>query len=272
MKTVIKYMAIISTLFYLNGCEQDLMNYEGDAGVYFAVQFPWPSGYGDSTMWELSPISDVSFFLKEKADSTIKVRVQITGNPIEKDRNFKVVVVDTGTTAVVGHDYEAIPEMHTVLANTHYTDIPVKLYKQTDLAGTSRKIMLRLVETPDFHLPIGTWYPWPEQHKWSPTVGGEKVDISAIEHTIVISDIVKEPSGWFAGLLGKFSVKKFTLMCQMFHLTIDDFSKENMNSSRATAYGQRFDAWLKTQKKEGNEILEEDGTSMKMGDYLYGSY
>ena len=60
-------------------------------------------------------------------------------------------------------------------------------------------------------------------------------------------------------------------MCEMFHLTIDDFSKETMNSNRAKAYGQRFDTWLQTQKQNGNEILEEDGTPMKMGDFLYGS-
>lgn len=271
MKTIIKYIAIITALFCLNSCEQDLMDYEGEAGVYFAVQFPWPSGYGDTTLWELSPQSNVSFFLQKKADSTIKVRVQIIGNTIDRDRQFKVVVVDTGSTAIVEHDYDPIPEIHTIRAHTHYTDIPVKVYKQADLTETSRKVMLRLEETPDFSLPIGTWYPWPGQHKWSPTVGGEKVDISAIEHTIIISDLIQVPEGWFLGLLGKFTVKKFNLMCEMFHLTIDDFSKETMNSNRAKAYGQRFDTWLQTQKQNGNEILEEDGTPMKMGDFLYGS-
>ena len=270
MKTIIKYIAIITALFCLNSCEQDLMDYEGEAGVYFAVQFPWQSGYGDSTKWELSPISDVSFFLQEKADSTIKVRVQITGNSIDRDRQFKVVVVDTGSTAIVNHDYDPIQEIHSIRANTHYTDIPIKVYKQKDLANTSRKIMLRLEETTDFRLPIGTWYPWPEQLKWTPSVGSAEVNISAIEHYVVISDIVKEPEGWFSGLLGKFTVKKFNLMCEMFGLTINDFSKESMNNSRATAYGQRFDAWLQTQKQNGNEILEEDDTPMKMGDYLYG--
>ena len=118
MKTIIKYIAIITALFCLNSCEQDLMDYEGEAGVYFAVQFPWPSGYGDTTLWELSPQSNVSFFLQKKADSTIKVRVQITGNTIDRDRQFKVVVVDTGSTAIVEHDYDPIPEIHTIRAHT----------------------------------------------------------------------------------------------------------------------------------------------------------
>ncbi len=270
MKTIIKYITIISALFSLNSCESELMNYEGDAGVYFAVQFPWQSGYGDSTIWELSPVSNVSFFLQKRTDSTIKVRVQITGNTLDRDRQFKVVVADTGNTAKVNYDYDPIPEIHTIRANTQYTDIPIKVYKQADLANTSRKIILRLEETADFRLPIGTWYPWPDQHKWSPSVGSEEVNISAIEHTIIISDIIKEPEGWYSGLLGKFTIKKFNLMCEMFDLTINDFSKEAMNTSRATAYGQRFDTWLQTQKQNGNEILEEDGTPMKMGNYLYG--
>lgn len=268
MERLTKYLCMLSVLFMLNGCETDLMDYEGDAGVYFAVQYPWPSGAGDSLQWELTPVTNVSFFLLDKQDSIIPIRVQITGNAAAYDRYFKVVVVDTGTTAVAGHDFDPVAETQKIAANTHYTDMKIKLYKQADLSGTSRSLMLRLEETPDFRLPLGTWYPWPGQHKWAPSTGAEVVDISAIEHTIYISDVVMEPEGWFSGLLGKFTVKKFNLMCEMFGLTIDDFSKTNMNSNRARAFGERFNAYLRAQKEAGNEILEDDGTPMTMGTVL----
>lgn len=265
MERLTKYLCVLSVLFMLNGCKTDLMNYEGDSGVYFAVQYPWPSGYGDSLQWELCPETEVSFFLLDVQDSVIPIRVQITGDAADYDRYFKVVVVDTGTTAVVGHDFEAIAETQKVAAGTHYTDMKIRLYKQADLSGLRRSLMLRLEETADFRLPLGTWYPWPGQHRWAPSVGAATVDISAIEHTIYISDVVSEPEGWWAGLLGDFTVKKFNLMSKMYDLTIDDFSKENMNANRARAIGERFDAWLKTQREAGNEVLEEDGTPMEMG-------
>lgn len=269
MKRWNKYLLIFSVLFALYSCKTEMMDYEGDAGVYFAVQYPWPSGAGDTIQWEFTPVSDVSFFLEEREDSVIKVRVQILGDAVERDRYFKIVVVDTGTTAVVNHDYEPISETQLIPANQHFSDIKVTLHKATDLVGIKRSLMLRLEETPDFRLPFGTWFPWPRQHKWAPTVGAATEDIAAIEHTIYISDIVKQPDGWWAGLLGVFTVKKFNMICEMFDLTINDFSKTNMSSSRAKACGQRFDAYLKAQKDAGNEILEDDGTPMAMGSALY---
>ncbi len=256
-------------IFCLHACQTNLMDYEGEAGVYFAVQHPWPSGAGDTITWEMSPISNISFFLQEKKDSTIDIRVQLLGNPVAHDRYFKVTVVDTGTTAKVGHDYDPVEEIHTLPANAHYADMKIKLYKQADLSGLSRSLMLRLEETTDFRLPFGTWYPWPTQHKWSPAIGALDEDISAIEHTILISDVVQQPKGWWAGLLGTFTVKKFNMMCEMFDLTVQDFSSKTvMTSTRAKAYGQRFDAYLEAQRKAGNEILEDDGTPMKMGTVL----
>lgn len=266
-----KYLSLMAgIIFCLHACQTDLMDYEGEAGVYFAVQHPWPSGAGDTITWEMSPISNISFFLQEKKDSTIDIRVQLLGNPVAHDRYFKVTVVDTGTTAKVGHDYDPVEEIHTLPANAHYADMKIKLYKQADLSGRSRSLMLRLEETTDFRLPFGTWYPWPTQHKWSPAIGAPDEDISAIEHTILISDVVQQPEGWWAGLLGTFTVKKFNMMCEMFDLTVQDFSSNTvMTSTRAKAYGQRFDAYLEAQRKAGNEILEDDGTPMKMGTVLY---
>lgn len=266
-----KYLSLMAgIIFCLHACQTNLMDYEGEAGVYFAVQHPWPSGAGDTITWEMSPISNISFFLQEKKDSTIDIRVQLLGNPVAHDRYFKVTVVDTGTTAKVGHDYDPVEEIHTLPANAHYADMKIKLYKQADLSGLSRSLMLRLEETTDFRLPFGTWYPWPTQHKWSPAIGAPDEDISAIEHTILISDVVQQPEGWWAGLLGTFTVKKFNMMCEMFDLTVQDFSSNTvMTSTRAKAYGQRFDAYLEAQRKAGNEILEDDGTPMKMGIVLY---
>ncbi|MEG0796581.1 MAG: DUF4843 domain-containing protein [Odoribacter sp.] len=260
MRNLIKYILGVSALCSLGGCNTDLMNYEGNAGVYFAVQYPWISGAGDSTVWQMVPITDVSFFLLDVKDSTINIRVQLLGDPVAHDRYFSIAVVDTATTAVVGYDYDPLESNYKLAANTHYTDIKVTVHKQDDLSGKQRKFMLELKETPDFKLPVNMWYPWPGQYKWEPSIGAGSQDISAIRHTVYISDVVKTPAGWLLGIFGSFSKTKFDKMCEVLNLTINDFSKEAMNSVRAKALAQRMDAYLKD-----HPILDEDGKPMGMG-------
>lgn len=244
MKNLIKYFVIFMTLCGLNSCETDLMDYEGDAGVYFAVQHPWSSGFGDSIQWEMCPSTDISFFFAKKVDSTITIRVQILGPRLPQDRYFKMVVVDTGTTATVNHDFDALADRYVMAANTHYTDVKINLHKQSDLAGQKRKVMIRLEETPDFKLPMNTWYPWPKQDTWTPSAGTEGVDISAIEHTLYISDISVAPSGWSPYYFGTFSKTKFDKMCEVLILTYDDFLKESLNPIRSLSIALRMAAYL----------------------------
>lgn len=228
-----------------SNCHTALMDYEGEAGVYFAVQHPWLSGGGDSVQWEMSPSTEVSFFFTERSDSSVRIRVQLLGNPLPQDRYFRIVVVDTGTTATVNHDYDALEGQYLLAGNRHYTDVKIHLHKQVDLAGKRKSIMLRLEETPDFRLPIDVWHPWPSQHTWIPAVGADKVNISAIEHTVYISDITVVPTGWNSSYFGAFSKTKLDKMCEVLGLTYDDFSKERMNRVRAESVGLRMAAYLK---------------------------
>lgn len=251
---------------YLFGCKAEMMDYEGKPGVYFANQQPFVGGGGDSTSWPYSPVTEVPFITTTSNDSIVELKVKLLGNYVNKDRTFKVVLVDSGTTALAGTDYEFDQQEYTLKANTASSIVPVKVYRTPSLKDTTRTIMFTLVETPDFTLPIDIWYPAPGQYGYSPKPGAPVQDVSAIRHTILISDVItNQPTGWFGGFYGDFSKEKYQFLAEYFDLTWDDFSREKMDNNRARAFAQKAKYRLEELEAAGTPVLEADDTPMKMG-------
>lgn len=267
MKKVSFYRNFMFASLVLLGCKADMIDYKGKAGVYFAVQHPWISGGGDSTTWEYAPKTEVPFIVTTSSDSLVRLKVKLLGNLVNKDRTFKMVVVDSGTTAIKGEDFEWPKNEFVMEANSSITDVFVQVYKTPSLKDTMRKIMFELVPTPDFQLPINTWYPAPGQYGYSPKPGAPVEDISAIRHTIVLSDVItNQPTGWYAGFFGDFSKKKFDVLSEWFNLTWNDFLRENMDPNRARAFAQKAKYKLQELEEQGTPVMEADGvTPMTMG-------
>lgn len=265
MKNIRSFYFLLAAAI-LFGCKAEMMDYEGKPGVYFANQQPFISGTGDSTSWPYTPVTEIPFITTTSNDSLVKLRVKLLGNLVNKDRMFKMVVVDSGTTAKEGVDYDLPAQNYVMKANTAYADVFVHVYRASSLKDTMRKVMFTLVETPDFKLPIDTWYPAPGQYGYSPKPGAPVQDISVIRHTILLSDVItNQPTGWFGGFYGDFSKKKYQFLAELFNLTWDDFSREKMDTNRARALAQKAKYYLEELEAEGNPVLEEDGTPMKMG-------
>lgn len=251
---------------FLFGCKTEMMDYEGKPGVYFANQQAFVGGGGDSTSWPYSPITEVPFITTTSNDSLVKIKVKLLGNLVNKDRTFKMVVVDSGTTAILGTDYDLPEQNHILKANEASANVYVKVYRAPSLKDTTRKLMFTLVETTDFELPIDTWYPAPGQYGYSPKPGAPVQNISVVRHTILLSDVItNQPTGWFGGFYGDFSKAKYQFLADYFELTWGDFSREKMDTNRARALGQRAKYRLEELEAEGNPVLEADGTPMKMG-------
>lgn len=258
-------LSILAGIF-LFGCKAQMMDYEGKAGVYFAVQHPWASGGGDSTSWEYSPKTEVPFIMTTSTDSVVGLKVKLLGNLVNNDRNFRMVIVDSGTTAIAGTDYDVPQKDYVLAANTSTQIVYVNVHKASSLKDTQRTIMIELVPTADFQLPINTWYPAPGQYGYSPKPGAPTENISAIRHTIVLSDVItSQPAGWLPGFFGDFSREKYNVLCDWFDLSWDDFSRVKMDPNRSRALGQKAKYRLEELQAAGNPVLEADGTPMKMG-------
>lgn len=250
----------------LFGCKAEMMDYEGKAGVYFAVLQPFFGGSGDSTSWPYTPVTEVPFITTTSNDSAVSLNVKLLGNMVNKDRTFKMVIVDSGTTAIKGTDYDLTETDYVLSANTSSKEVLVNIYRTPSLKDTLRKVMFELVPTADFELPINTWYPAPGQYGYTPKPGAPVEEISAIRHTIILSDVItNQPTGWLPGFFGDFSKKKYEILAEWYDLTWDDFTRANMDPNRSRALGQRAKYRLEELEAEGNPVLEADGTPMKMG-------
>ena len=105
-----RYIAIliISLTTWLYACETEMMGYEGESGVYFMMQKPPASGYGDPEQYEYVDTTLIPFAMFTAKDTVLPIRVRITGEVADHDRYFTIRVVDTLTTAKEGEDYEPL--------------------------------------------------------------------------------------------------------------------------------------------------------------------
>ena len=99
-----RYIAIliISLTTWLYACETEMMGYEGESGVYFMMQKPPASGYGDPEQYEYVDTTLIPFAMFTAKDTVLPIRVRITGEVADHDRYFTIRVVDTLTTAKEG--------------------------------------------------------------------------------------------------------------------------------------------------------------------------
>ena len=79
-----RYIAIliISLTTCLYACETEMMGYEGESGVYFMMQKPPASGYGDPEQYEYVDTTLIPFAMFTAKDTVLPIRVRITGDVV----------------------------------------------------------------------------------------------------------------------------------------------------------------------------------------------
>ncbi len=233
-------------------CSSELETYSGASGIYFAMNTGSTAVNADTTY---SGTSSLPFIVTESTDSTFILKVKILGAVSGRDRQITIETVPEESDALAG-DYDPLQESYTLPAGTVFGNIPITFHRAESLEGNERRLTVRLVENGDFSLPIRLWR----------NSSDEYVDV--VKHTIVFSDKYVQLPGYETGYFGPFSEKKMALILEVLDLDISDFNEE-MPYARAKALGQQFDRYLKEQKAAGNPVLEEDGSEMTAGDYLY---
>ena len=133
-----RYIAIliISLTTWLYACETEMMGYEGESGVYFMMQKPPASGYGDPEQYEYVDTTLIPFAMFTAKDTVLPIRVRITGEVADHDRYFTIRVVDTLTTAKEGEDYEPFENSQVVKAGERQAEdsgLQVKLLRSRNL-------------------------------------------------------------------------------------------------------------------------------------------
>ncbi|MEQ2909390.1 DUF4843 domain-containing protein [Butyricimonas faecihominis] len=253
-----RYIAIliIGLATWLCACETEMMGYEGESGIYFMMQKPPASGYGDPEQYEYVDTTLISFAMFTAKDTVLPIRVRITGDVVDHDRYFTIRVVDTLTTAKAGEDYEPFENSQVVKAGERQAEVPCRIVwteKLMQNPDTVIYLTVRLEESADFKLPLKRWIPFGSIY------GSTDKVVNPLVHVIGINDQVVVPKQWTANYWGAFSPTKFKLVCVVLGLTMQDFEDyKTMNQNRSKALAQNFDRYLKEEKAAGRTVMDKD--------------
>ncbi|WP_257666827.1 DUF4843 domain-containing protein [Parapedobacter tibetensis] len=275
MKKILFYITAITGLCASAGCEKELMEYEGNEGVYFAVQHG--QGHLSENSWPYQPYSRVDFVQLDQDEVTFLVKVMITGSVKDYDRPFLVAVNPDSTTAMLGVHYEALPEEVIIPAGEISASVPVRLKRAADLEENEHTLGLRLLPNEHFGLSFPEWDAIPSLE------GGDVVpEFDASLHTLRINDFMVEPGVWpgsiqngnrESGLWGVFTRKKFDLFVELFGVTYADFvNSETMPMVRMMVMTNEATAYLVERYNAGDPMLEDDGRLMWLGSVPWDSY
>ncbi|MDR0544230.1 MAG: DUF4843 domain-containing protein [Odoribacteraceae bacterium] len=276
MKTTRFYAAILAgAALVLSSCERELMGYEGEEGVYFAVQHG--ASYGSEWTWPYQPYSNVEF-IRETGDTVTKqFKVMATGPVKDYDRVFRVAINLDSTTARQGVDYELPGEDFVISANSSVGYVSILLKRTPGLQDSVKKIGLRLVENSFFSLAFPEWDAVPGLNS-----GTIVAKFDASLHTINMNDFIVQPPVWTgsiqaggreAGMWGAFSRKKLEMMCVRFSLTYNDF----LNTTTMPTVLQGLIATTMSNDlielyNQHTPVLEDDGRLMFFWECPWTSY
>lgn len=244
--------AVAATLMLAASCSDSIETYNGLAGIYFAMPVASTSVNADTAY---SQTSELPFIITESRDSSFYLKVKILGPVSGHDRNISVRIVEEETD-LLPEDMDPLQESYPLYAGQVFGGIPLNFHRTASLEGEERTLTLELIENSDFSLPVKLWRNSSNEY------------VNVIRHSITISDKYVQLPGFSEAYFGPFSEKKMKLILELFDMKLTDF-REPLGYVYAKALGQKFDRYLKEMEAKNEPVLEEDGTPMTAGDYIY---
>lgn len=252
MKKITYSISALLILITVVSCKKQLMTYEGLSDIYFNESARLPA-YGGEVLTDSTALS---FSLSTVADSTVKIVVAVTGAPVDHDRTYSLVV-NSLSTAVEGKHYTALPKTLTIKKNKLQDTIPVKFFRTTDLRTQTVSLVLDLKTNSNFINLMN--------NKVLNQLTGKV--LSFVTYRIYVNDMLKKPSLWYDGYLGRFSQKKLNLILEVLKVT-PTYLDTTVSLGEQAAYGSYLQRYLNDKKVAGQTIYEDDGTEMMMGQYV----
>lgn len=189
MKRTICYLACL-LLLLCQACEKDpAFSFRGEDRIYFSYPHELDR-FGRETDRELdSLVYSFAGLPAEIVDDTMWVHVKRVGERADHDKTYAVTVVTDSSTAVEGKDFETLQSAYVFRRQLGVDSFPVIVYRKHLHTAINKNILLRLKETPDFHIGY---------------VEYETIRLS-------ISDFLPRPTDWYLvnGFLGDYHYLKY---------------------------------------------------------------
>lgn len=248
---------IIAGLFLLYGCEKDVSTYDWADCVHFEVK---QNGV-------LRDTSEYTFAFEEAdvTELTATVKIQLTGQVKDYDRKISIGVESADKAPDGTVPYTFSTDTCYIRKGQNSLDLVITLKRNADMQQKKYALRLELNENEAFKLTNQRWV--------TDEVNDKSVDL--VHHTVVFSDILTRPLAWYEPNydLGKWSAKKFLLICEVTGFKRKDFQDQaymgNGRKNYIRDFMNRYFSEYKETHKDDPEALkkiqEEDGTFMLMG-------
>ena len=267
MKKIIYILSFFILIPLISSCEKEIMDYEGQDGLYFDVQWDNnPQDNTDSTKWIRQHYSLVSFAKTGGFEFEARVKVAVAGSIKDYDRPFLFKVVQDSTTAIVNEEYELVEQPY-IPAGKNHTFIKIKFFRTERMIEETVKLQIELLPNEHFTLPfvevgyINGRFPNDAESEYS-TYDHANV------HNFFINNMLVQPAGWHNSW-GKYSKKKYELLLK---LAFENFGWVNehfedrtkVQNGRSEAMVRVTRIYLLEQYNLGREhwVLDEDGSMM----------
>ncbi|OQP51916.1 DUF4843 domain-containing protein [Niastella populi] len=245
MKKLISHLFIAAGALLLFSCEKKLATYSGENNIYF-------SNTSDSAKITFA------YDKEDKKDSTVLVRVYTTGPLADVDRPFELTIIDSITNAQAGVHYTLLNNELVVKAGQPFVNLAFKLNRLPEMITTTYYINMVLEPNDNFT----TNYTWEWVNLKNSTVK------QLMRYTIRFDDVLAQPKTWLSSSFGTFSRKKLIALSEFFEIELPVWNITGAGGISAVmmiTYGKVFQRYLNDEAANGNIILDEDGTPMKMG-------
>ena len=218
-----RILLILGIFCFFSACERDnIMKYSDKAYVQFTR----------------SMVDSVEFsftFYPNKDTVEYALSVKLVGDPVDRDREYRVTVIDDYTTATSNH--YILPERWILEKNEISSKENLKLIRTSDVQTTPVRLAVRLEPTDD--LALG--------------------QTSCCARILWINDMISRPAWWNSVIensyLGSYSDKKYRLFIQV--TGIGELNSDDAINCRYNALLLR--KYLKEQEELDNTVYEEDG-------------
>lgn len=258
-------------------CEQELMKYQGEEGIYFAVQYGRANE--SESKWPFQPMSKIALGGTTNADTTVRFKVMVTGPAYDYDRSFQVEINPDLTTAIVNTHYKPLAPFFIIPAGQVQTYIPLTIIRSADLKSAGKEIGLRLLPSEQLSLSFPEWDAIPGFDDSNDPIVGE---FDASLHQITIQDVLTQPTVWRGsvaadglegGPWGAYTEKKILLMCEVMSISYVDFgSNDTMPQVLINLLSREMARYLTARFNADDPVLEEDGRLMYVTGVSWRSY
>ena len=256
MKTTTLYIIILLGIIGLtSSCEKEVETYHWADCVHFEVK-------QDGALCDTSRYS-FAYEETEMTDMPVTIHIQLTGEIKSYDRKIDLEILNANPE--YENYFSLNPDTCYIRKGENALDLTVILHRRPDMTEKEQTLNLIINENEFFKTTNKAWI--------TDVVNNRSVNL--LQHTIVSSDILTRPITWYENdnYFGKWSTKKFLLICEETGFKRQDFQDETyMGSGRKNyikdfmnRYFQEYKATHINDPEALKRIQEEDGTYMQMG-------